>query len=114
MKGIQAACQKRPVGLAQLESLVDRISLWITGLGDRDVPTQKLGERVMRELRNLDNVAYVRFASVYRTFTDIQQFVECLEEEPVQPSEPAQLSFSERTSDETSIPGTRPADTFPS
>lgn len=112
LKGIQAACQKRPVGLAQLESLVDRISLWITGLGDRDVPTQRLGERVMRELRLLDNVAYVRFASVYRTFTDIQQFVECLEEEPVAASEPSQLSFSERTSDETSIQGTRPADSF--
>ncbi len=92
LKGIQAACQKRPVGLAQVESLVDRISLWITGLGDREVPTQKLGERVMRELRNLDNVAYVRFASVYRTFADIQQFVDCLEDQS-SVSEPSQLSF---------------------
>lgn len=109
LKGLQAACQKRPVGLAQLELLVDRLSLWITGLGEREIPTRMLGERVMSELRSLDDVAYVRFASVYRTFRDIQEFVEtldCPEEKRI----PAQLSFSsERIFDETPSPGTRPS-----
>lgn len=118
LKGLQAACQKRPVGLAQLELLVDRLSLWITGLGEREIPTRMLGERVMSELRSLDDVAYVRFASVYRTFRDIQEFVEtldCPEEKPEQATVglekiPAQLSFSaERIFDETPCPGTRTA-----
>lgn len=112
LKGLQAACQKRPVGLAQLELLVDRLSLWITGLGEREIPTRMLGERVMSELRSLDDVAYVRFASVYRTFRDIQEFVETLDcpEEKREQAIPAQLSFSaERIFDETPSPGTRPS-----
>lgn len=80
LQGIQAACQKRPIGLAQVESMVDRISLWVSALGEREVMTRMIGERVMRELLVLDDVAYVRFASVYRTFRDIQEFMETLEE----------------------------------
>lgn len=94
LNGIQAACQKRPIGQAQVESLVDRISLWVSALGEREVATRLIGERVMRELLTLDDVAYVRFASVYRTFRDIQEFVETLEDpttnvaeaEPLEPT----------------------------
>ncbi|PWU12804.1 MAG: transcriptional regulator NrdR [Bdellovibrio sp.] len=78
LKGIQAACQKRPVGLAQMESLVDRLTSWIGNLGEREVLSRLIGERIMRELRGLDDVAYVRFASVYRTFRDIQEFLDTL------------------------------------
>lgn len=79
LKGIQAACQKRPVSMAQMETTVEIISQWILSLGDKEVPSQLVGYRVMQEMKKLDDVAYVRFASVYRTFKDIQEFVETLE-----------------------------------
>ncbi len=80
LKGIQAACQKRPVSLSQMETTVEVISQWILSLGEKEIPAQLVGNKVMHELKNLDNVAYVRFASVYRTFKDVQEFVETLEE----------------------------------
>jgi transcriptional repressor NrdR len=80
LKGIQAACQKRPISLALLESLVDRVSLWILGLNEKEVDSRQVGLKVTQELRLLDDVAYVRFASVYRSFKDIQEFVETLED----------------------------------
>lgn len=92
LHGVQAACQKRPIGLAQVESMVDRISLWVSGMGEREVLTRLIGERVMRELLVMDDVAYVRFASVYRTFRDIQEFVETLEDST--PSTPTTIPFS--------------------
>jgi transcriptional repressor NrdR len=82
LKGLQAACQKRPVSLAQMETLVERISHWILNRPEKEVPATLVGQRVMQELRRLDDVAYVRFASVYRTFKDVQEFVETLEDEP--------------------------------
>jgi transcriptional repressor NrdR len=83
LKGVQAACQKRPIGLTQLEALVDRVSTWLINRGDKETPARHIGQRVMRELRLLDDVAYVRFASVYRTFKDVQEFVETLEDQEV-------------------------------
>lgn len=83
LKGIQAACQKRPIGLNQLESFVDRISQWILSVPDQEVSSGLIGAKVMQELRPLDDVAYVRFASVYRTFQDIQEFVETLDPERI-------------------------------
>lgn len=80
-KGLQAACQKRNVSLSQLESIVERISAWIINRGESEVPCRLIGRKVMAELKQVDDVAYIRFASVYRTFKDVQEFVETLEED---------------------------------
>ncbi len=85
-KGIQAACQKRPVSLQQVETLVNSLCSWVMARGDKEISSQLVGRKVMQEMRNLDHVAYVRFASVYRTFKDVQEFVESLEEEGESPS----------------------------
>lgn len=79
LRGIQASCQKRPVSLQQLEAVVERISGWLITRGEGEVASKVIGRRVMAELKQLDDVAYVRFASVYRTFKDVQEFVEKLE-----------------------------------
>ena len=76
--GIQLACLKRPVSLAQIESIVDRISLRIIAMTETEVLSMDLGQEVMNELRELDDVAFVRFASVYRNFKDVKEFVESL------------------------------------
>jgi len=72
--GIQRALEKRPVGVEEIEALVNRIKQQIRSSGDREVPARLLGEEVMSELRKLDQVAFVRFASVYRSFEDISEF----------------------------------------
>jgi len=74
--GIEKACEKRPVNSEQIEALAERVITELENEYGRDIPSQKLGERVMQHLRNLDPVAYVRFASVYRKFDDVDQFVE--------------------------------------
>jgi len=80
--GIQRACQKRPISLAQIEQIVNRIAKNVLETNEREVPAEYVGQQVVRELRTLDHVAYVRFASVYKTFQDIQEFVNSLEHEP--------------------------------
>lgn len=82
LKGLQAATQKRPVSQSDLDQIVDHIANWILQKGDNEIPSRVIGGRVMSELKKLDDVAYVRFASVYRTFRDVQEFVETLGEEP--------------------------------
>ena len=79
MKGLVAACQKRPVSLARLEELVKDVQARLLELPDREVRSLALGEMVMEELKGLDHVAYVRFASVYRDFKDLPDFVSALE-----------------------------------
>ncbi len=81
LKGIQAACQKRPISLAQMEGIVELITQWLLGRMEKEIMSHIVGHRVMQELRRLDNVAYVRFASVYRTFKDVQEFLETLEDD---------------------------------
>jgi transcriptional repressor NrdR len=81
LKGLQAACQKRPISLGEIESALERISNWVLQIADREVASSQIGHRVMLELKRLDDVAYVRFASVYRTFKDVQEFVETLEDQ---------------------------------
>jgi transcriptional repressor NrdR len=68
------ALRKRPVGTEQIDSAVDRIEEKLLGLGVREIGSNRIGELVMRELKKLDKVAYVRFASVYRSFEDIDDF----------------------------------------
>lgn len=75
MVGLRKACEKRPVSMDSLERVVERIEGWAQERGGREIPASEIGERVMEELHELDEVAYVRFASVYRQFKDINQFM---------------------------------------
>jgi transcriptional repressor NrdR len=76
LSGILKACEKRPVPQARVEEVVNGIEREITRRFDREVPSSEIGTMVMEALRQLDQVAYVRFASVYREFQDAQDFVE--------------------------------------
>ena len=68
------ALRKRPVSMEQVDAALERIQERLLASGAREVPSSRLGELVMRELRRLDKVAYVRFASVYRSFEDVDEF----------------------------------------
>ena len=72
--GIQRALEKRPVSIEDVEAAVTRIKQQLRASGEREINSHKLGEFVMNELRQLDQVAYVRFASVYRSFKDLDEF----------------------------------------
>lgn len=74
--GIVTACTKRPVNLETIEGIVDRIEERIEELGTAEIPSEWLGEQVMEELQKVDQVAYVRFASVYRKFQDVTEFMD--------------------------------------
>ena len=80
MNGMQKACEKRPVGPDQIERAVEEIVEKLGNEYDREVPASAIGEAVMEQLRKLDEVAYVRFASVYRQFRDINEFVHTIQE----------------------------------
>lgn len=80
LSGIQTACQKRPVPVAVMEEIVDRIEKTIQEKGDKEIKSSTIGETVMLELHDLDEVAYVRFASVYRSFKDINEFMDELKD----------------------------------
>jgi len=75
MQGITAACKKRPVSMKKIESIVDKIETNIEKMSKNEVPSSEIGKMVMAELYSLDEVAYVRFASVYRKFKDISEFI---------------------------------------
>ena len=75
LNGMLRACEKRPVPLAELERAADEIEQAIQNSLDREISTEKIGELVMERLKPLDEVAYVRFASVYRQFKDIDSFM---------------------------------------
>ena len=74
--GILRALEKRPVDTEAVEQAIDRILHALRGSGEREVASRDIGERVMQELRELDEVAYVRFASVYRSFEDVHEFMD--------------------------------------
>ena len=74
--GLQLAFTKRSVSVDQIHEIVDRVAFYLTSLNEREVPAKRIGEFVMQELRKLDDVAYVRFASVYREFKDRNEFIE--------------------------------------
>ena len=75
LSGVQKACQKRPVSIEQMESLVDEIERHFQESGEKEISAVAVGEKVVKELYNLDSVAYVRFASVYRDFKDVNEFM---------------------------------------
>lgn len=72
--GLQRALEKRPVSVEEVEAAVARIKQALRATGERELPSRRVGEAVMDELRDLDQVAYVRFASVYRSFQDLSEF----------------------------------------
>ena len=74
--GLTKACEKRPVPTEALDRIVQEIEREVADIADREITSGQIGEMVMRKLRDLDHVAYVRFASVYRAFKDINQFLE--------------------------------------
>ena len=74
--GILRACEKRPVSIGQISKIVDNIEAKLQSSLDREVTSMSIGELTMEELKNIDEVAYVRFASVYRQFKDINTFME--------------------------------------
>jgi transcriptional repressor NrdR len=76
LQGMLKACEKRPIGYDQLEEITDRIESQINDMFEREVGAKIIGHMVMKELNRLDPVAYVRFASVYREFKDVHEFVD--------------------------------------
>lgn len=76
LNGLLRACEKRPISASQLRGIVDKIENDIYSSAEREITTEQIGEKVMQELKGLDDVAYVRFASVYRQFKDINTFIE--------------------------------------
>ena len=76
INGMVRACEKRPVTMAQIEHIADEIEQELQGSLEREIATQEIGEMVMIRLKDVDEVAYVRFASVYRSFKDINTFME--------------------------------------
>ncbi|MGD2126082.1 MAG: transcriptional regulator NrdR [Desulfobacteraceae bacterium] len=80
IEGVKKACQKRPVSITLIEEFVDSLELYFQELGKKEIDSKEIGERVINNLREWDEVAYVRFASVYRQFRDINEFMAELEE----------------------------------
>jgi len=80
INGIKKACEKRPVSVEQIEKTVDSLETRLQESGEKEIPSTTLGEWVMAALHNLDQVAYVRFASVYRSFKDINEFMSELQD----------------------------------
>ena len=78
--GLKKACEKRPISVNLIEKIVNRIEQYFQEKGEREVKSSEVGEKVMEELHRLDGVAYVRFASVYRQFKDIQEFMDELKD----------------------------------
>ena len=76
LSGLKKACEKRPISTATIEAVTDRIEKRIQEMGESEIESRVVGEEVMKELHQLDQVAYVRFASVYREFKDIDQFMD--------------------------------------
>ncbi len=76
LSGLKKACEKRPISTATIEAVTDRIEKRVQEMGESEIESRIVGEEVMKELHQLDQVAYVRFASVYREFKDIDQFMD--------------------------------------
>ena len=96
--GMMRALEKRPVSTESVDAALDRIRRKLIATGEREVPSRRIGEWVMEELRGLDQVAYVRFASVYRSFQDVNAFreeIERLERQPTPEARRRQLDLLE-------------------
>lgn len=76
LSGLKKACEKRPISTTTIEAVADRVEKRIQEMGETEIESRIVGEELMKELHQLDQVAYVRFASVYREFKDIDQFMD--------------------------------------
>lgn len=79
-RGIIRACEKRPVSIAQIDKIVDNVEKELYNSLDQEVPSSRIGELVMENLKQVDEVSYIRFASVYRKFADLTNFIEFIKE----------------------------------
>ncbi len=75
LTGLKKACEKRPISIAALEDVISKIEKKLIGLGVKEIPSSWIGEEIMSALKEIDKVAYVRFASVYRQFKDINDLI---------------------------------------
>ncbi len=73
-RGLLRACEKRPVSMEQIENVLDKVESQLRKLKDKEVKSSVIGDRIMKELKKIDGVAYIRFASVYRSFADVTDF----------------------------------------
>lgn len=80
LEGVRKACEKRPIPIATLEALVHKVSVWVQEQEAEEIESKKIGLKVMEFLHELDEVAYVRFASVYRSFEDLGEFMKELKD----------------------------------
>lgn len=80
LSGLQKALEKRPISIEQIDEMINRIKHMLRTSGEREITSQTIGEIVMEELKKLDHVAYVRFASVYRSFQDIDAFRKAIDQ----------------------------------
>ena len=80
LASMMLALRKRPVATESVDAAIDRIEEKLVTLGEREVPSDRVGELVMRELKKLDKIAYIRFASVYRNFADVDEFSDAIRE----------------------------------
>jgi transcriptional repressor NrdR len=76
LSGVRRACEKRPVAVSTIDELIDQLETELQEVGEKEIPSSYIGERVMEKLRITDGVAYVRFASVYRSFRDVNEFLD--------------------------------------
>ena len=96
MSGIRKACEKRPVKIEQLEQLVDDIAAELEEEGYREIPSTVIGAKLMHHLESIDHVAYVRYASVYRQFEDVGEFIDEIKSlDQRKPRDPSQTELFE-------------------
>lgn len=93
LQGIQAACQKRSVAKSKMDSIVDNVCKWALKLGEKEIPAAVIGGQVLKELKSLDHMAYVRFASVHRTFNDLNEFLKDIAEKTADKSQEKPLEY---------------------
>jgi transcriptional repressor NrdR len=102
--GILTATEKRPISIEVIEEMISRVVMKVQKLGEREIQSRKLGEIVMQELREIDEIAFVRYASVYRRFQDVEEFekeIESLRDTPSATDARSQISiFPEEEDDE--------------
>jgi transcriptional repressor NrdR len=113
-RGMQSAVYKRPITAEQLDHAIENIERKLRFTGEREVPSRQVGEWVMEELRDLDHVAYVRFASIYRSFEDVNAFqkeIEHLRTMPSAEERKSQMSLIDETATRAPATATPPAKT---
>ena len=104
--GILTATEKRPISIEIIEEMISRVVMKVQKLGEREIPSRELGEIVMQELREIDEIAFVRYASVYRRFQDVEEFekeIESLRDTPSATETRSQISIFPEEEDENEL-----------